>query len=401
MSAPFECPIDLPETDIDPFSRENILTPNGYQEALRPLGDIVWLRKYGVLCVARHDSVTRVLQDPMHFISSGGVGLSDVRKPGAWRPTSPIAEVDPPGHTSVRKAMNRIVSPVTVRNWRAGFSELAEEICSGIAKGRSFDAVRDVIEPYVLRAFSGALGIEAHGENLIIVGNHSFNASGPQNEFFYETEAKLAEIADWYERTQQSETMIPGGFGERVFEAEAAGELPPETASPMLRTLIRGGMDTTISALGTLLRHLAEQPQWLPRIQEDRRLVLACLEESIRLESPVQCVFRTTSDGASFAGVDLPDDLKVQVLIGAANRDPDRWLSPDVFNPERDFKSGMHTGFGHGVHNCLGQMIARAEVQCFMNVFLDHFKDLRLASPVSYRAMNVLRTLDELPITVH
>jgi 4-methoxybenzoate monooxygenase (O-demethylating) len=68
----------------------------------------------------------------------------------------------------------------------------------------------------------------------------------------------------------------------------------------MLRTLIRGGMDTTISALGTALRLLAQHPDWWVEAQRERSLILPIFDEAIRLESPVQSIYRTTAESFEF-----------------------------------------------------------------------------------------------------
>jgi cytochrome P450 len=386
----------IQRTDLDPYSVDNILRPYELQSALRDLGPIFWLDRCATLAVARYAQVSAVLMDPSRFLSSGGVGLSDIRKPDAWRPSGPIVEVDPPAHTAVRRSMNRIFNLRSVRALQPRFSELARSCCEQAAKRPELDAVRQLIEPYVLDAFSGALGVGLHHENLIIVGNHSFNSSGPKNEIYYASLDRYQKAAEWFEQNQQGEAMRPGGFGEQVFAAEARGDLPPGSASPMLRTLIRGGMDTTISALGTALRLLAEFPEWWAEARRDRSLVLPIFDEAIRLESPVQSVYRTTAEELEFAGLRIPRDTKVQVFIGAANRDPQRFDDAELFNPRR--RGAPHAGFGMGPHHCLGQTIARLEAECLLAAMLDRFERIEVASAWEYRPLNVLRTLDHLPI---
>lgn len=389
-------PPGVPTTDLDPYAVDMILAPYRLQAALRDLGPVVWLDRYGTFAVARHESVRDVLTDTDHFLSGGGVGLSDVRKPGSWRPQSPIAEVDPPGHTAVRRTMNRIVSPRMVRGWRDHFATVAATMCDRIAAAGAFEAVTALIEPYVLTAFSDALGVELHFDNLIVIGNHSFNASGPRNALFEASAAKAAAISDWFEHNQRAEAMRPGGFGAQVFAAEAAGELPAGSASPMLRTLIRGGMDTTISALGTCLRIMAEEPHWWAEARADPTLALGIFEEAIRLESPVQSVYRTTACDTPFHDHLLPGDTKVQVMLGAANRDPRVWPDPDRFDPRR--KGVTHAAFGIGAHVCLGQMIARIEAESLLTALVERFDGIALDGAPAYRPINVLRTLDRLPL---
>ncbi|MET0985564.1 MAG: cytochrome P450, partial [Steroidobacteraceae bacterium] len=112
---------DVVRLGLDPFAEDNLRYPHAMQRTLLEAGPVFWLDRYETYGVARHHEVLQVLQDPQHFISSAGIGLAHLRKPGAWRAPSPIAEADPPQHDIVRKAMNRIVAPSVVSTWREGF----------------------------------------------------------------------------------------------------------------------------------------------------------------------------------------------------------------------------------------------------------------------------------------
>ena len=169
---------------------------------------------------------------------------------------------------------------------------------------------------------------------------------------FYESLAKAEKVSDWFEHNQTRDAMRPGGFGEQVFAAEAEGELPPSSASPMLCSVrTRGGIDTTISALGTILRLFAEQPDWWRAAQRDLALAVPIFEEAIT-ESPVQSVYRTTARDLEFEGVRIPGDTKVQVFISAANRDPRYWEASRAFRSRsqdgsaRRLRSGPSFLFG-------------------------------------------------------
>jgi cytochrome P450 len=392
---------ELTRLDLDPFAIENLCYPSAVQQTLRDAGPVFWLSRHQTYGVARHAETLEVLQDPVRFISSAGIGLAHLRRPGAWREPSPIAEADPPAHTVVRKAMNRIVSPSVVRGWRNAFARNATELCDRVLAGGSLDAVEDIAVTYVHSVFPAALGVESHRENLLIVGHHSANAAGPQNELFFASQAALAGIADWYQHQQTRDAMIPGGFGERVFDAEAAGEIPPGIASPMLRTLLRGGLDTTISGIASTLWYLATNPEQWCALKEDPLRVGNAFEEALRLESPTSSIFRTTTAGAAIGGLELEPDTKLQVFVGAANRDPRKWERADEFDLKRPLIG--HIGFGAGVHHCFGQRIAKLEAECLLGALVERVARVELAGEPEFRAVNMLRTLKRLPLklTLH
>lgn len=92
-------PQDCPVVDVDTFSDEFLSDPFPQLATLRNLGDVVFLRKYGVCAVARHAEVNAVLRDPEVFSNASGVGYSNLETEKAWRSASIILEVDPPMHT--------------------------------------------------------------------------------------------------------------------------------------------------------------------------------------------------------------------------------------------------------------------------------------------------------------
>ncbi|MET0657294.1 MAG: cytochrome P450, partial [Steroidobacteraceae bacterium] len=389
---------DIVRLGLDPFAEDNLRYPHAMQRTLLAAGPVFWLERYETYGVARHSEVLQVLQDPQHFISSAGIGLAHLRKPGAWRAPSPIAEADPPQHDIVRKAMNRIVAPSVVSTWREGFLQRANALCDEVLAAREVDGVKDLAEAYVHDAFPSALGVESHRENLLIIGHHSANAAGPQNALFKQSQAELDGIMDWYQHHQSRAGMIPGGFGAQVFEAEERGDIPNGLAGPMLRTLVRGGLDTTISGLASTLWYLASNPAQWSILKRNPKLVGAAFEEALRLESPTSSIYRTTTEEARVGDVPLLPDTKVQVFVGASNRDPRKWVDAEDFNIERSL--GGHIGFGSGIHFCLGQRIAKLEAECFLSVFLERVAELEIAGPVEFRAVNVLRAIESLPLRV-
>jgi cytochrome P450 len=93
-----------PVSEFDPFSLEFLSDPHRQHERLREAGPVVWLERYGVWAMARHEQVQAVLGDWETFCSSAGVGLSDFRKEKPWRPPSILLEADPPLHTRTRRS---------------------------------------------------------------------------------------------------------------------------------------------------------------------------------------------------------------------------------------------------------------------------------------------------------
>jgi cytochrome P450 len=147
------------------------------------------------------------------------------------------------------------------------------------------------------------------------------------------------------------------------------------------RLILTAGSGTTWRQLGILLIALLKDPALLNAVRADQQLLRAAVEEAVRWE-PTDPIFRrlATKDVDLF-GVDIPAGSVVEMCLGAANRDADRWPDPERFDPYRVPKA--HLGFASGPHVCLGQHVARAEMITAMNALLDRLpNDLRLDGDV-------------------
>lgn len=386
----------VPELDVDPFEVASILNPYPLHERLRANGPVSYLPKYDSYAVPGYDGVKQVLGDWETFTSTAGVGLSDIRLPGAWRQPGPLVEADPPQQKQIRSVTHKIISPKIVKGWQEDFRAGATDLVERLSERDEVNAAKDIAETFVMEVFPKSLGLKAHPRNMVIVGDFNFNALGPKNELFEKSAAELASISEWFEAAQDRSGVALGSFGDQVYQAEDEGLLPEEVARGLVRTMLRGGMDTTISGLGTSLMHLADRPELWAELRSDRTRLKTIFDESIRVESPIQSYYRTTTRPVEIEGVLLEEDKKVQVFIGSANRDPRQWDNPDDFDPGR--KMGGHVAFGHGIHLCIGQMIARMEAESLLTAMLDRFERIERIGEARYRPLNTLRTLDDLPL---
>src|SRR5215831_14763128 len=141
---------------IDPFSREFLANPYPFREQLREAGPAVWLERYGICAMARHEEVRASLMDWETFCSSAGVGLSDFRKETPWRPPSLILEADPPLHTRTRAVLTRILSAAAMKKLWTTFEQDAVRLVDDLVARERFDAVKDFAEVYPLKVFPDA-----------------------------------------------------------------------------------------------------------------------------------------------------------------------------------------------------------------------------------------------------
>jgi cytochrome P450 len=391
--------IDRPVSTIDPFSNEFLHHPYPDHETLREAGPVVWLERYGIWTMARHQEVRDALTDWQTFCSSAGVGLSDFRKEPPWRPPSIILEADPPLHTRTRAVLTRILSPAAINVLRTTFEREAEVLVAQLVEQRQFDGIADLAEAYPLKVFPDAVGLSEQGrENLLPYGSLVFNSFGPRNDLFNKAMANAGPVRDWIMSKCSRAALAPDGLGMQIFKAVDAGELTEDEAGMLVRSFLSAGIDTTVYGLGNALHCFAVYPEQWTILRENPRLIRGAFEEVLRFEAPVQSFFRTTTGDVEVGGTQLGDGEKVLLLFAAANRDPRRWDRPDTFDVGR--RATGHMTFGTGIHGCVGQAVARLESEAIFAALARRVVSFELTGEPKRRLNNTLRGFDTLPLRI-
>lgn len=390
---------DLPSLDLDPFGEDFLADPYNYHGLLRDAGPVVWLPAVGAYGLARYTEVAAALRDHESFCSGRGVGVADFAREKPYRPLSLLLEADPPLHDRTRKLMNKIVSLKALKDVRPRWLERAEALVDRLVAQRQFDAVRDLGEVYPMLVFPDTIGVPEEGrDQLLIYAAAVFNAFGPRNAIFEAGEAAAREAAQWVAEACKRKNLAPGSWGSAVFEAADAGECTAEEAERLVRSFLSAGVDTTVNGIGHLMLALATHPDQLALLREQPSLGKRAFEESLRWDSTVQTFFRTTTRDAEVAGHTIPEGSKVLLFLAAANRDPRRWDDPNRFDIMRP--TSGHVGFGFGIHQCLGQMVARQEAELVLEALLPRIKSMRLTGTPERRLNNTLHAVASIPVEV-
>ena len=391
---------EVPTLDDDPFGRQILTNPYAFHGVLRDLAPVVFLSRYGVYAMGRFEEVHASLLDWQTFVSSRGAGLSDFAKEKPWRPPSLLLEADPPDHTAVRKTMGDVVSPATMRKLREGFQATAESLADRLVEQGTFDAVSDLAEKYPLEVFPDAVGLQPGGrENLLPYGALAFNAFGPHNELLEAALAKAAPVQEWILASCQRNALAPGGFGAQIWAAADRGDITKEQAPLLVRSLLTAGVDTTVYGIGNSMYALAANPDQWETLHNDPELAKFAFDEALRWESPVQTFFRTTSREVAVGGSRIPEGSKVLLFLGSANRDPRHWgVEADRFDIRRS--AAGHVAFGIGIHQCVGQPVARLEVEMVLKALASRVRAVEFAGEPKARLNNTLKGWDSIPLRV-
>jgi 4-methoxybenzoate monooxygenase (O-demethylating) len=402
----------VPTVDVDPFSHEVLADPLPMQAALRDAGPVAWIPRYELYAVARYDEVRATLVDWQRFGSSAGVGLSNFRYEEPWRPPSLLLEADPPHHDAPRAVLAPILSPRALRRlrerWCADADDLVAGLLDGVGAGAGagagdvveLDAVAALAEAFPLRVFPDAVGLPPEGrENLLPYGDHAFNAFGPANDLVAKGAPRVAELSAWVASQCARDVLTDDGFGAAIWAASDRDDITAAQAPLIVRSLLTAGVDTTVHGLGACLYALASNPAQWDRLRARPDLARVAFDEAVRWESPVQTFFRTAEVDVPIGDTVVPEGHKILMLLGAANRDPRHWGDPDTFDLARD-PSG-HVGFGMGLHQCVGQHVARLEAEALLGALARRVERLELAGEPERHHNNTLRAWGSLPMRLH
>src|SRR5262245_52053740 len=319
----------------------------------------------------RYDEIAQVLRDNETF--SSGIILTFF---GDVFGQHVMLGMDDPEHRRYRSLVSAAFSQrVLARRQDDLVAQVANELIDGFAQRGRADLVREFTFPYPTQIIAGLLGLPRADYpqfqrwsisllSFMINRERGIAASMALREYF---SAILAA-----RRQEPRDDLIS-----TLAQAEIEGEhLSDEEIFSFLRLLLPAGIETTYRSTGNLLFGLLSNPEQLATVRADRSLIPQAIEEAVRWEPPLLTITRVVTRDTELAGIPIPAGSTVMPMLGAANRDEERYPDPDRFDIFR--KPKPHVSWGLGTHACLGMHLARLEMSVAVNLLLDRLPDLRL-----------------------
>lgn len=385
----------IPISDCDPYSDEALASPWEMYRELRALGSAVWLRKYAMFALTRYDSVERALKDATTFSSASGVMMNDDMNQVLRGNTLCSDGAD---HQRLRRIIAKPLSPNALESLRDEISEKAEQLVQELWTRKTFCAVEDLAVPLPVEIVSTAVGLPKEGrERMLVWGEQMFNCFGPLNNRSRKAFPVLQAMMDYATTQAVRGKLKPGSWAEAIIDAADRGDVAKSACPAMMVDYMGPSLDTTIAAIGSGVWLFANHPAQWQKVRESPSFVPAAVNETLRMEAPLQGFSRLVTRDYQMEEITLPVGSRVIVFYGAANRDERKFSDPDTFDVRRD--ALHHLSFGSGPHVCVGLHLAKLEMCAIFNALAARVRRFRVEEEVR-NVNNVLRGFRKLIVSV-
>lgn len=359
---------------------------------LRENQPIFWYEPLGSWVLTRHADCVAVLKDNVRF-------GADWRRIGEELPPHAVSiqTIDPPEHTTVRRLLMEAMRAQDDADTQRMLTEHTRDLLGSLTDRPTFDFVTEFAEPLALSMIAAYLGVPAPDPSWFIPASNSIT-DGMDAGLWPERGAaakaariRLAElIVGWL-----ADPPAAGVIGYIARHADASG-IDPEVIANTLRVLAHAGYASASKLLSLSTAALISSPGQLDAWARADASLAA--DEIVRFTSPVQAMARACVMDTEIGGTTMKAGQAVTMLLGAANRDPERFTDPATLQLDR--RANPHLGFGRGSHSCLGSPLALAQAKAALGVLSTDYPTARLVGEPSFRPNLTLRGLDRLEIAL-
>jgi cytochrome P450 len=367
-------------TDFSHVEPDWAADPYPIQDDLRQRCPVAHTDRFGGAWLpTRYDDVAAIAYDTERF-SSRAIIVSNFRPPRELAPVggSPPISSDPPFHHDARKLLLPAFTKTAVTRQEPGTRRFCHSLIDAFAGQDVVDAARDYAQHIPVRVIADLLGFppEDGPQFRTFVEDLLEGINLPPDERIERVsrlfDYLLAQVNDHLEHQRDDLT----GY---LINAELYGrKLDPSHVVGTMALLLIAGIDTTWSAIGASLWHLAKTLDDRRRLAAEPGLLPTAIEEFLRAFAPVTMA-RLVRDAVHWRGVDMKADDWILLSFPAANRDPAQFDRAGEVVIDREVN--RHAAFGLGIHRCLGSHLARMELRVALQVWLERIGEFTLADP--------------------
>lgn len=395
-----------PATQDDPFE--------AYDE-LRQHCPVYKLPETGLFMVTRYEDVREVLTTSSVFSSRPGAGAGGANEASkahaavfsekGWVKARTLQRTDPPEHTHYRKILGRVFTNRTVERMRPRLEEITNQLIDNFIDRGSCEFVSEFALPLPGIFICEQLGLPAEeygtfkkwADAMLAMSQKPLTPEEATMQAELEVEAQHHLAKEFNKRRKEPADDLISLI---VHAHEDDEPFTMEELQDLMHQLVTGGFETTTAAISKAMLLLLQYPDQMDKLRTDPSLIKNFIEESLRFDSPVAGLWRTTACPVDIGGASIPEGSPVMPRFASANRDPEMFESPEKFDIERE-NVNQHMAFGLGSHFCLGASLARAELLAAFTIILDRLDDIHLIGEMDQEIHNFsffLRPMKELNI---
>ncbi len=405
------------KADVDFFDPEISECPYRAYEILRNNAPVWQDPKSGMFIITRYNDVQDVLKSTKKFrnkrnkskIDNRSLMLRDIYKKKGWVPAPTLAGRDDPEHKEMRKLFAHAFRPQKIQQMDSFVESLAGRLINEFIDNGRCDWVREFAIPLPLIVIGHQVGVPEDDIWKIKAWTDAWvqrlGMMQTEEEAIWSTEMEIEAqhyFQPIFERLRQTpddsllsdlvNTKIPE-WGRALTDEELHAEMMADT--------FVGGSETSTNAISAGVMLLIQQPdQWDLLKSDPQRYLPVLVEEILRLEGPVQGLFREASEDIEFHGVAIPKGSVINVRYAAANLDETKFANPNKLDLLRK-NSRQHLAFGFGTHYCMGAPLARREIYLSFKVLIERVEKMWFIENLndfSHHQNFCLRALRELHI---
>jgi len=387
----------------DPYDAAINADPYPTFKRLRDEAPIYHNERFDVWALSRHAEVEKALVNWATF-SSARSDILEIVQSGMELPPGVVLFEDPPLHTMHRGLMSRVFTPKRM----AALEDQVRAFCAScldpLVGTDRFDIVAELGVVMPMRVIGMLLGIPESDQTAVRDKSDAFLRTEAGQPMELEQDAiangdMFAEYVEWRSKHPSDDLMTALLNAEFDDETGTVRTLTRTEVLTYTQVLAGAGNETTGRLIGWLAKVLAEHPDQRRDLVEDRSLIPAAIDETLRFEPTGPHVARYVARDVEYHGTTVPEGSAILLLVGAANRDERRYERPDEFDIHRT--DGQHLTFGYGLHYCLGANLARLEGRVALDELLSRFPEWDVdLEHAELSATSTVRGWESMPVIV-
>ena len=350
-------------------TKERLINPYPDYKNWRENKPIWWAEDVNAWVVSTYKDVHLVLKNPKLF-SSASMGERD------HEISLPLLTDDPPRHTKLRAIMNKAFTSRAIKLMENEVRNMSNDLLNKLDISKPVDIAHEFTIPLPISVISQLMGIPFERKDDFKRWSDALTGTGSETEI----EKRMPEIINmrnYFLSLIPLRKESPGDdLISKVVNAEVDGEtLDENTIAGFNMLLLIAGNETTTNLLSNMLNHISYNPNIWEELRQNKDLVDAAIEETLRFDSPVHWVSRRATKDTELSGQIIKKGENVFAIMGSANRDSSHYENPDEFRLDRKQNKDHHT-FGHGIHFCMGAPLARLEGKYALEGLLNRFEEV-------------------------